>query len=362
MNAKLHQKITVLVFVLFLFAMMLMYLFLPKTEFSQNEKRYLEEFPKVTWRDVSSGKWGNNLEKYMADHIPARDFWVGLNAYYDLLTGRQITKDIRVINKRLVEAPCNENDQSVFLKVQSINSFAQTSTQTVDFMMVPSAGWASEAKEYPDKSMIDRIYSLANSQIQTIDLCSVFDNRPELYYATDHHWNSAGAYAAYETYMDAIGRIPAAKESFEIESVPDFHGSTYSRSALWLTPAESIELWNSSSQIIVTNGETEETHDGVFYRERLKEADKYTVLLDGNHSIVRTHNPNGNGKLLVIRDSFANSLGCFLAESFEEVVLVDLRYYKRPVSELMSEEHFDHILVCYSLNNFVTDANLIFLK
>ena len=70
----------------------------------------------------------------------------------------------------------------------------------------------------------------------------------------------------------------------------------------------------------------------------------------------------GKGKLLVIRDSYANCLGTFLAESYEEVVLVDLRYYKKPVSELLASEEFENVLVCYSIGNFMTDANIVWLR
>ena len=70
----------------------------------------------------------------------------------------------------------------------------------------------------------------------------------------------------------------------------------------------------------------------------------------------------GKGKLLVIRDSYANCLGTFLANSYETVVLVDLRYYKLAVSELLAQEEFDDILVCYSLGNFMTDTNMIWLR
>ena len=142
----------------------------------------------------------------------------------------------------------------------------------------------------------------------------------------------------------------------------NFQGSTYSRSALWLTQPETIELWHGSDQLTVTNGETEGTHQGIFYMERLEEADKYTVFLDGNHSIVRVHNPEKEGKLLVIRDSYSNCLGGFLAESYGEVVLVDLRYYRSPVSQLVLEEGFDNVLVCYCCSNFLTDTNLMLLR
>ena len=104
------------------------------------------------------------------------------------------------------------------------------------------------------------------------------------------------------------------------------------------------------------------THDSLFYRERLEELDKYTVFLNGNQPLVRIHNPEGQGKCLVIRDSYANCLGAFLANTYEEVVLVDLRYYKSPVSELVANEGFDDVLVCYSLYNFLSDANFPWLK
>ena len=64
----------------------------------------------------------------------------------------------------------------------------------------------------------------------------------------------------------------------------------------------------------------------------------------------------------MLRDSYSNCLGGFLAESYETVVLVDLRYYKKPVSELYAQQDFTDVLVCYSLGNFMTDNNLIWLK
>ena len=147
-----------------------------------------------------------------------------------------------------------------------------------------------------------------------------------------------------------------------ISEVPDFRGSTYSRSALWLFPGDTIELWQGSDQLTVANAETEGVHEGIFYWERLEEADKYTVFLDGNHSLVRIQNPEKTGKILVIRDSYSNCLGGFLAQSYGEVVLVDLRYYRQSVSQLVREEAIDDVLVCYSCANFLTDTNLVLLK
>ena len=363
MKCKKSELLTIGLFCGFLGIMMALYLLLPKAEFSELEKRYLTEPPSANWADISSGEWGNDAETYMADHIPGRDFFVGLNAYYDLLSGRQKTKDVWLVEpNRLAEAPVTPNTNTIQRNMSIINSFSETVNQPVDFMVVPSAGWACGLEGYQDQKIIEEIYALAQSNLRIQNVTDLFTGKPELYFKTDHHWNSHGAWTAYAAYMSAIGQEYRLSEDFQKETVALFQGSTYSRSALWLTPAEDLELWTGSTNLTVTNGETEGSHEGVFYWERLQEADKYTVYLDGNHSIVRIQNPDAQGKLLVIRDSYSNSLGCFLAESYAEVVLVDLRYYKQPISQLAAQEGFDQILVCYSLSNFLTDANFIWLK
>jgi len=362
MNTKKHDLLAIFLFCGFLSIMTGLYLFLPKDDFSENEKRFLEESPVLSWDAVTSGDWGNDAESYMADHIPGRDFFVGLNAYFDLLTGRQVGKDIWLSQGRLVESPVTADDGVVERNMSAINGFASALEQTVDLMIVPSAGWALGEKGYSDEAVIDFIYSKAEASVSPVPVTEVFQNRPDLYFSTDHHWNSAGAYAAYQHYMITIDRKYRNSEDFSKATYGKFQGSTYSRSALWLTEAEVLELWTGSEKLTVTNGESDEIHSGVFYWERLEEADKYTVFLDGNHSIVRIQNPDAQGKLLVIRDSYSNSLGCFLAESYAEVVLVDLRYYKQPISQLIASEGFDNILICYSISNFLTDTNLVWLR
>lgn len=362
MKLKKSELLTIVLFCGFLASMTLLYLFLPKTEFSETEKRYLAEVPALQWDAVASGDWGSEAETYMADHIPGRNFFVGLNAYFNLLTGRQVGEDIWLADGRLVEAPVEADVQAVQSNMAAINSFSESVAQPVDLMIIPSAGWAAGLEEYNDPAIIQSIYAAGAGTVRPVDVSDIFSGKPELYFKTDHHWNSAGAHSAYTAYTASISREAKSSESFEKEIAAKFQGSTYSRSALWLTAAEDLELWHSGSELTVTNGEAEGTHEGVFYYERLEEADKYTVFLDGNHSLVRIKNPNADGKLLVIRDSYSNSLGCFLAESYGEVVLVDLRYYKQPVSQLARQEGFDNILVCYSIGNFMTDANIIWLR
>lgn len=373
MKYKKTDPVVFLMFCGFLFFMLILYVIVPGKDFSEKEKRYLASVPELTWETLLSGQYGNDVETYLADHIPGRDLFVGVNAYFDRLTGRQVAKDIYTgSGDILVEAPIVRNQKQAEKNTGAVQRFADLVGQPVDLMLVPSGGFIQEAKlhglhdPYVDDELIADLYGMMGDNVSCIDLIPTFTEYTgeALYYRTDHHWTSAGAYLAYGHYMEQLGKDYPAADAFTVEQYDGFYGSNYARSGLWLCPPEPVELWETDTAFTVENNDTEEVHDGLFYEERLEELDKYTVYLDGNHSLVRIHNPDavGKGSLLVIRDSYANCLGTFLAHSYETVVLVDLRYYKYPVSELMAEEHFDNVLVCYSLGNFMTDNNLIFLR
>lgn len=377
MKNKVSDILTCGLFCGFLTLMLVLFLLLPKTDFSQREKRALAESPDTSAQAILSGEFGVQAEEYIADHIPGRDFFVGVARYYDLLSGRQVTKDILLAaGDRLVEKPNLPNGAAAQRNMGVINRFAQTIGQNVDLMIVPSAGFAVEDSiyglhdDYTDDAIIQDIYALAGEGVRTVDLVKPFlaaQDPAALYYRTDHHWTSLGAYTAYKAYMDALGHNYPAQSDFTVERHGGFCGTTHSRAGLWLVKSEDVELWDSGKDFTVTAYQNAAdtvgaTHDSLFYRERLQELDKYTVFLNGNQPLVRIHNPQGEGKLLVIRDSYANCLGAFLANTYEEVVLVDLRYYKSPVSELVAGEGFDDVLVCYSLYNFLSDANFPWLK
>ncbi len=359
---KKSNLMAVVLFCGFLFSMLAGYLLLPKSDFSEMEKRYLAETPDLDLESIFSGDWGTEAEEYLTDHVPGRNLFVGINAYLELLAGRQELKDVWVSNGKLLEAPVALDEAAITRNMTAISNFSDILGQQVDVMIVPSAGWAAGAEGYTDSDSLAAIYAAAQGNVCAVNVEALFAGKPELYYNTDHHWTSAGAYEAYRAYMQTLGRDYRPAEDFTVSIQGPFQGSTYSRSALWLTPGEDLELWQGSTSLTVTNAETEGSHAGIFYYERLEEADKYTVFLDGNHSLVRIQNPEKTGRLLVIRDSYSNCLGGFLAESYGEVVLIDLRYYRQALSALVAQEPFDNILVCYSCANFLTDTNLPLLR
>ena len=127
------------------------------------------------------------------------------------------------------------DEAAIARNMNAINAFAESVGQPIDLMVVPSAGWASGEADYTDADALALIAQRADSGVRMLPVQQIFEGRPELYYNTDHHWTSRGAYDAYACYMNALGRD--LRTSYSVTTVDGFRGSTYARSALWLTPA-----------------------------------------------------------------------------------------------------------------------------
>ena len=379
MSKKLRNRIITVVFCAAIFLLPVLFLLLPKENFSEREKRYLAEMPTLSAESLASGEFTEKLGVFVADHFPGRAFFVGVNAYFDQLAGRQMSKDyFKAWGGRLYARPVENDPEVLNANLEYINDFARSIAQTetgipVSLMLVPSSGAVLlEDPEYRDGEIISYVYERAATR--HVDLLEAFRASADpgsLYYRTDHHWTSEGAFQAACAYRKSLGLPHPVQEEFTRMRHEPFYGSSYAASGLWLTKPEGLELWYSGNMLQVEN-ESGQIHDGVFYMDRLLEQDKYQVYLDGNHAKVRIENLSLRGEeekaeevercLLVIRDSFSNSLGCFLADLYDKVILVDLRYYRLPLTELLAEEGVDEILIEYSVDNFLHDANLAFLS
>ncbi len=373
MKKKLMDLAAGALFCLLIFSAALLFALQPKEEFSLLEKRYLARPPVLSVRTVSDGSIMERLGGYVTDHFPFRSFFVGLKAYGDRLSGTIAAADPFPADGRLFDRPTAMDAAALDERIGLVNRFCQSVAEydadiRVDLMLVPSSGAVLLGGDYGyrDEEIIRYVYD--RTETENLDLFGAFERcgRPEsLYYATDHHWTSRGAYEAARVYAGAaLWELPE-EESYVVSRYGPFYGSTYSASGLWLTEPDAVELWRSSAPVQVSD-ENGRTHPGVFYEERLSEPDKYTVFLDGNHPLMILENlrrgEEAEGRrLLVVRDSFSNCLGCFLSDGFDTVVLADLRYYKKPLGDLIAEYGVTDILIEYSVENFAADRDLVFL-
>ena len=379
-RSKIGKYIPAVVFLIFIYGMALWFLFSPKTDYSSSEKRYLQKFPDANVEKVLSGEFGSEFETFFADRFPQRNTWVGLNAYTTLAEGNNGASGVyNCKNGYLINKPVS-TDNNLDKNVGAVVDFAKKIDAPTTVMLVPSTGYIADDvlptfhDKYNDDEDISKISStLSKDKIGFVDLRerfkSEYKNGSQLYYKTDHHWTTKGAYTGYQELCKALGITPIDDSTLKKDSYPDFYGTTYSSSGFWLTPPDNIEIWsnpkNSDKNISVkiTEGANVKTSGSMYFTDHLKEDDKYPVFIDGNHALTEITNTNAkNGTILLIKDSFSHSLAPFLAENYSKVVLVDLRYYKESVSQLVSTYNPEQVVVLYGIDNLATDTDIVWLK
>ncbi len=367
------------VFLAFIFLMALIFLFSKKTDYSSNEKRFLEEFPETTLEEISSGRFGEGFERYFADHFPSRNLWVGINAYYSLLTGNNGASGVyRCSGGYLINTPVSQKNR-LSANVETILEFREKTDLPLYAVLIPSTGYIvsdvlpAGHEPYRDDRYLSEISErLAHGGVSFADLREPFKaaygSKTQLYYRTDHHLTTAGAYEAYLVAAALLGKDPVPKSAFKTDTYYGFYGTTYSTSGFWLTEPDSIDVWrdpasDSSVHIRITDGNTTKEADSLFFYDHLREDDKYPVFIDGNHALTEITNERApEGTLLMIKDSFSHAIAPFLAENYRKIILVDLRYYKASVSELCEQKKPDQILFLYGIDNFLTDSDLAWLN
>lgn len=357
-------------FCLFLGGMLVLHLVLPDREKSEVENRTLQQVPSFSIGAVLDGSFMEETEDYIADQFPGRDGWTEGKARAEQLLGKREFHGVYLCGDRLI-AKVEEPDQALLEKDLSyVKALAEKTDIPVYLGLIPSAAEIWKDRLPAGAQSLDQaafIHSMTQETgLPTVDYLSVLQEHAgeEIFYRTDHHWTSLGAYYGYTAVLKALGMEPLALSSFTPQRVTeDFNGTLYSRSGVhWLTP-DAIDLYVKENNFTVSSWRTGKEEAGELYDlEWLESKDKYSLFLGGNQPLCVIRNPQAQGgKILLVRDSYADSLAPFLATAFSEVHLVDLRHYKDSLSDYAKEQGIDAILLSYSVPNFLEDTNLGFL-
>jgi len=359
-------------------ALLLLFLFLPKTKVSSEERRVLESTPRLSVQTVLDGAFEKSAERYISDHFPFRKRWLTVDAHFRLLSGQNGANGIYLgKNGFLVNAPLTEDWEQLRANLSAIRTFADSVETPVSVMIVPSAGvilndiLPKNHADYPDKRIFKESLLELEASIKWVDLLKPFlesATREKLYYKTDHHWTSEGAYTAYTVYAKSQGFTQVSRENFDVTVFDGFYGTTYAKSCLWEMKPDQIEIWSFPEPVEIEirndNQPQSSRHTSMFFENQLSGPDPYSVFLDGNHSLVKIINKNvPSGTLLVVKDSFGNCMIPFLTNHYRQIDVIDLRYFrKQTASELMAEDQVDQVLFLYGINELVNDRNWIWLK
>lgn len=369
MKKKTSDILIIGMFLLLIGTMFLIFLFSPVKDFSEVENRTLAQMPQFSLKNLASGKFMTDFESFITDQFPFRDTWTDMKARTEKLLMKKEFNGVYLCDDgSLITRFDPPNYALVERNIEAINTLAENTDAQVWLSIVPTAACIyadklpANAPSYDQTQLIERIYEKAN--VPVIDIASALTaHRDEyIFYRTDHHWTSLGAFYGYEATMEAMGLpvVPLSAYSPTVVS-EDFYGTVYSSSGVHWTEPDSITLYAGDEGIRVENHSDGTAAPGLLYdMSFLDRKDKYSMFYGGNTPLllIRTDAEQGQN-ILILRDSFMDSESPFMLQNFSTIHMMDLRYYRLSVSEYIEENDIDLVLVSYGASNFASDSSIM---
>lgn len=348
------------------------FLLSPKQNFSENENRYLAKFPSLSWENVKNGEYMEDISTWLSDHFPLRNFFMGLKADTEITLGKKEINHVYIAqDEYLIEVydtPVNtERIADTFHKFyQKLDS----SKVDANLMLVPTAHSILADKLPTNAPVINQMNTAKiiyeKSGIPAIDCSSYLSQAAasgQIYYYTDHHWTTYGAYQGYLAFCEAKGLTPVSLEDMTAETVSDeFYGTIYSKVNDYSHKADSITLYTNPADTLTVNyTDTEEITDSLYNLDYVSQKDKYSLFLNNLHTLIEITNETAESdrELVLIKDSYANSMVPFLVHHYKKIYVFDSRYYKQGPSSFI-EEHpsVTDVLLLYNMNTLDTDSGI----
>ncbi len=405
---KILQYPIAVLFALFISVFFLVDVFNSDRAFSEFENTSLAQKPAFSWSSFVDGSFGSKYVKYINEQFLGRDNWISMKAVADMGLGRieshgvtygddhYLMEKLEIVEDQNYPANAGTNivkQTSLDRSNGMVSSFLQMYDQPITFSLVPNS-YAILEDEVPtgfpganQQAYTQQIYQTlreADDQLEIVDFSDALSQHKDeyIYYRTDHHWTTLGAYYAYVAYCEQKGLTPVSLEELEENKVEDFYGTFYSKAKRPSQPADTITWYDVDvdefafvanlqqdkqlaqlGEVVQEDGLELLRVDGMMDQRKFEVRDKYAAFMWGNSGYVKiksSHNLNHQegktSRLLLFKDSYANSMIPYLTYNYDEIIVVDLRYMAKSTKELMQEE-FDDIFVMYNFSTYVSGAS-----
>ncbi|MDE6592009.1 MAG: hypothetical protein K2K57_02955 [Oscillospiraceae bacterium] len=366
--------VTVLLFFGTLIALGCITLFSEKSDFSETQNRYLAKFPKITVKNYFNGSFMTDTADYVSDHFAFHDSWIKVNTALDMLSGKRELNGIYITGERMAEKITPPNAERTEKSISGIRKFAEENELPVYLLIAPTQAeiYRDELPAFaqsPDQQQfIEDVYEQLSDVAVTIDVYgTLYANREDyIYYRTDHHWTTAGAFTAYTAAGKKMGYTPLGEDSYDIEHAGDgFLGTFYSKSLWDGVKPDTLDLWLPtdgkgvrSVKIYSAIGQEPVSHEGMYFREFLDVKDKYSVFFGTNQPMITVDTGREGDRLLIFKDSYAHCFVPFLTAHYSKITMVDLRYINMSYKDIIDVSDYDCALFLYNASTFMSDENL----
>ncbi|MEO5946601.1 MAG: DHHW family protein [Chitinophagaceae bacterium] len=393
-NKKIHI-INVIVFCIIMVLGGLASLAMKKKDVSEMENRKLTKFPVYSDSALWSGKYFKNIENYYADNFPYRDRWIAFSSQFKNKLGFQ-SSDIQIYNpvnetdvgekedttkKEIAAGPLpddgavGEVKKRVFVfknrafemfgggpamgksYADVINSYSRSLPGVQVYnLIIPVALEFEITEKYaklqkPNRPAIENIYNTLDSNIKKVwAIDELRKHRSEyIYFNTDHHWTSLGAYYAYRAFCQTAGLVPVSLDTIAYKTKASFLGSLYrlTRDKGLQSNPDSVRyyLFKDSVNFYVGNNNIGYWNKSKMYGEGASGPNSYSVFLQGDLPTVKMETQHKNGrKIAIVKESYGNAFAPYLINNYEKIVVVDQRYYTGDFMAMLKAEGINELL------------------
>lgn len=370
---KVQEKLVGIIFILTLFLFLIINVIVPDREKSVQENRMLATKPKFRLSSLISGDYDEKFEAYMDDQFVGRDMWRKLKVTVDRIGGSRLENGVYIgTNGQLLEQIEVADENHLAANIKAIKSFSESQSKIpVRMMLVPDAAnvlnhsLPALAKPEDQTQMFSMVRKDLGDSVEWIDVSTELNKHKteKIYYKTDHHWTTLGAFYAFQAAAQSLGIEGDLLGKYVSYTVSDsFNGMLASKSGVNLGEKEQIDIYvptEEDTDLIVDYVDEGKRSTSLYDSSKLKEKDQYTVFLGGNSSLLDIRTVSTSTKrLLLVKDSFANSFIPFLTPYYREIVVVDPRYYSGTINDLMDSYRISEVLFLYSGNTFFKDNNI----
>ena len=370
---KVQEKLVGIIFILTLFLFLIINVIVPDREKSVQENRMLVTKPKFRLSSLISGDYDEKFEAYMDDQFVGRDMWRKLKVTVDRIGGSRLENGVYIgTNGQLLEQIEVADENHLAANIKAIKSFSESQSKIpVRMMLVPDAAnvlnhsLPALAKPEDQTQMFSMVRKDLGDSVEWIDVSTELNKHKteKIYYKTDHHWTTLGAFYAFQATAPSLGIEGDLSGKYVSHAVSNsFNGMLASKSGVNLGEKEQIDIYvptEEDTDLIIDYVDEGKRSTSLYDSSKLKEKDQYTVFLGGNSSLLDIRTVSTSTKrLLLVKDSFANSFIPFLTPYYREIVVVDPRYYSGTINDLMDSYRISEVLFLYSGNTFFKDNNI----
>lgn len=385
MKERIESQKRIFKYVLLVFAMVIIIadaclIIQHKKAFSETENRMLQQFPKLTEETLLSGRFMSQAEDFVADQFFLRDSWIAVKRKSDAIIGRQTSNGV-ILGKDgfLIEDAAAPVEASFEKNLSAITAFAQAHPDVNIVMSVAPNAVSVCDQLLPDNIPVrdqnqdlDAVQNAVSASLTYVDLRDALSAHKDeyIFYRSDHHWTSLGAKYAFEELKKILvtegmtsdlGEEDPADHLQKYTVTEDFSGTMASTSGAFdVTDSIDIYVYDMDSfQYVVEFTDEQRKSATVFNSAALEQKNKYEVFFGGNHPQINIKTTNLNKRsLLIFKDSYANALIPFLLPYYQNITIVDPRYYSDDIEKLLSDAQITDVLFLYNMNTFASDNSL----